>query len=131
MREELILHRWDITGDDNTAREAMNEPWLTEHSVREVGKPVLWRGSAGLSFEADGSFEGTLRVAGTDDIRVTATPAGNRIEFAEPEEPATVESDAAVRALFLWGRRPADPARWHSEAGPQALHRLRALLAGL
>ncbi|MCC5475607.1 hypothetical protein ACFV2N_10090 [Streptomyces sp. NPDC059680] len=44
--------------------------------------------------------------------------------------PATIESDAAVRVLLLWGRRPADPNRWHSDAGPEALRRVRSLPGG-
>ncbi|MFE9312098.1 hypothetical protein ACFYM5_31335 [Streptomyces sp. NPDC006706] len=42
----------------------------------------------------------------------------------------TIESDAATRVLLLWGRRPADPTRWHSTAGPEALRRVRTLLGG-
>ncbi|WP_438289723.1 maleylpyruvate isomerase N-terminal domain-containing protein [Streptomyces sp. HUAS TT7] len=40
MREELILHRWDLSGDDRTAVEALTEPWMTEHSVVSVGRPL-------------------------------------------------------------------------------------------
>ncbi|MCX4404086.1 hypothetical protein OG840_20705 [Streptomyces sp. NBC_01764] len=36
MREELILRRWDLTGDDRTAVQALSEPWMTEHSVVSV-----------------------------------------------------------------------------------------------
>ena len=69
----------------------------------------------------DGLESGQLRVA---------EPDGNSIELVPPHGQATVESDPAVRALFLWGRRPADPTRWHSSAGPEELGRLRALLTG-
>lgn len=130
MREELVLHRWDMTGDDDTARQALTERWMTEHSVTEVGKPLLARGAAGLDLDTEGSVYGRLRAPGTDDIVVAATAEGNSIEFAAPEGEATIESDAAVRALLLWGRRPADPARWHSQAGPAHLRRLRDLLSG-
>ncbi|MFI0913850.1 hypothetical protein [Streptomyces abikoensis] len=41
-----------------------------------------------------------------------------------------IESDAAVRVLLPWGRRPADPSRRHSVAGPEAPRRVRSLLGG-
>ncbi|MFE9557270.1 maleylpyruvate isomerase N-terminal domain-containing protein [Streptomyces sp. NPDC006692] len=131
MREELILHRWDLTGDDSTAADSLTEPWMTRHSVISVGRPLLARGSARLDLGPGGRFEGRLRTPGTDDIVVTAdADFGTSIDFAPAEGPATIESDAAVRALLLWGRRPADPARWHSDAGPEALRSLRTLLSG-
>ncbi|MGW5432507.1 hypothetical protein ACWET9_35760 [Streptomyces sp. NPDC004059] len=130
MREELILHRWDLTGDDRTAVRALDEPWMTEHSVVSVGRPLLARGGAGLDLGPGGRIEGCLRTPGTDDIVVAADADGGSIRFAAPEGPATIESDAATRVLLLWGRRPADASRWHSEAGPEALRAVRTLLNG-
>ncbi|MGW5462124.1 hypothetical protein [Streptomyces sp. NPDC003996] len=130
MREELILHRWDLTGDDRTAVRALDEPWMTEHSVVSVGRPLLARGGAGLDLGPGGRIEGRLRTPGTDDIVVAADADGGSIRFAAPEGPATIESDAATRVLLLWGRRPADASRWHSEAGPEALRAVRTLLNG-
>ncbi|MCK7626541.1 maleylpyruvate isomerase N-terminal domain-containing protein [Streptomyces sp. RS10V-4] len=130
MREELILHRWDVTGDDRTSGQALVEPWMTEHSVVSVGRPLLARGSAGLALGPDGRVEGRLRTPGTEDVVVTADAHGTAVAFAAPEGPATVESDADVRVLLLWGRRPADPGRWHSDAGPEVLRALRTLLSG-
>lgn len=130
MREELILHRWDLTGDDRTAVQALNEPWMTEHSVVSVGRPLLARGCTDLDLGPGGRVEGRLRTPGTDDIVVTADADGTAVRFAVPEGPATIESDAAVRVLLLWGRRPADPSRWHSGVGPETLRRVRALLGG-
>jgi hypothetical protein len=130
MREELVLHRWDLTGDDATATRALAEPWMTTHSVELVGKPLLARGTAGLDLGAAGRVEGRLRSPGTDDVVVTVDGCGNAITFAKPEGPATIESDPATRALLLWGRRPTDFARWHSDAGPDELRRLRRVLSG-
>ncbi|MGW8728700.1 maleylpyruvate isomerase N-terminal domain-containing protein [Streptomyces sp. NPDC055808] len=130
MREELILHRWDLSGDDRTAALALGEPWMTEHSVVSVGRPLLARGSTGLDLGPDGSVEGRLRTPGTDDVVVTADAEGTGIRLAAPEGPATIESDAATRVLLLWGRRPADPSRWRSSAGPEHLRRVRTLLSG-
>ncbi len=130
MREELVLHRWDIAGDDDTARAALAEPWMTAHSVLAVGRPLLARGAARLDLHAMHKVEGRLRVDGTDDVVVTATPDANSISFAAPEGDATIVTDASARNLFLWGRRPGDPSRWHSRAGPEDLRRVRQLLGG-
>lgn len=130
MREEMVLHRWDLTGDDATAVHSLMQPWVTAHSVHEVGVPLLARGTAHLGLSPDDIVEGRLRAPGTDDILITATGRGSTIELVPPDGPATIESDPAGRALLLWGRRPADPSRWHSHAGPDALHQLRTLLSG-
>ncbi|MGX1543282.1 maleylpyruvate isomerase N-terminal domain-containing protein [Streptomyces adustus] len=130
MREELILHRWDLTGDDRTAVEALAEPWMTEHSVVSVGRPLLERGRAALDPGPKERVEGRLRTLGMDDVVVSADADGGTVRLAAPEGPATIESDAAVRVLLLWGRRPADPSRWHSSAGPETLRQVRKLLSG-
>jgi len=106
MREELVLHRWDLTGDDATARAALAEPWMTEHSVIAVGRPLLARGSSVLATGKVGRVEGRLRVKGTDDVLVACTPDGTSISLASPEGDAAIESDAATRCLFLWGSPP-------------------------
>lgn len=130
MREELVLHRWDLTGDDGTAVRALTEPWMTTHSVNEVGQPLFRRGSADLDWSGERRIEARLRVPGTDDILITAEAESSSMRLVPQEGPATIESDAAVRALLIWGRRPADPSRWHSDAGPEALRAVRTLLSG-
>jgi hypothetical protein len=130
MREELTLHRWDITGDDATSEATLSEPWMTDHTVIAVGRPLLVRGAASLGLGSDEHIEGRLRVAGADDIVVDAGPDSTAISFAAPAGPATLETDAAARVLLLWGRRPADPARIRSSAGVEALGQIRNLLSG-
>lgn len=75
-------------------------------------------------------IEARLRVADSDDVVVDADADGTTIRLAEPDGPATLETDAAARVLLLWGRRPADPSRICSRVGPEALGRVRTLLAG-
>jgi hypothetical protein len=123
MREELVLHRWDITGDDDVAVAALSQPWMTVHSVVAVGRPLLGRGAR---HSRNGDMEARLRVPGRDDVVVRA----DGIELALPVGEATIETDAAARVLLLWGRRPADPSRWCSGAGPDRLRRVRGLLSG-
>ncbi|WAC92825.1 maleylpyruvate isomerase N-terminal domain-containing protein [Mycobacterium sp. Aquia_213] len=128
MREELVLHGWDITGDDEAARARLAEPWMTTHSVLAVGRPLLAKGVKQL--RAGERIAARLRVAGADDVVLDAQADHTTIGFAEPEGPATLETDAAARVLLLWGRRPADPARIRSSVGPETLGRLRLLLSG-
>lgn len=128
IREELVLHSWDITGDEPAARARLAEPWMTTHSVLAVGRPLLAKGAKQL--EPGERIEARLRADGTDDVVVAADPDQVTIGFAEPDGPATLETDAAARVLLLWGRRPADPSRIRSRVGPETLGRVRRLLGG-
>ncbi|OBG74158.1 maleylpyruvate isomerase N-terminal domain-containing protein [Mycobacterium sp. E3305] len=128
MREELVLHGWDITGDDAAARARLAEPWMTTHSVLAVGRPLLAKGAKQLA--PCERIEARLRVPGADDVVVSAEADRTSVELTEPEGPATLETDAAARVLLLWGRRPADPSRICSRVGPQTLGRVRGLLSG-
>lgn len=128
MREELVLHSWDITGDEPAAQSRLAERWMTTHSVVAVGKPLLAKGAKLLS--PGERVEARLRADGTDDVVLAADPTQVTIGLAEPEGPATLETDAAARVLLLWGRRPADPSRIRSRAGAEALGRVRRLLSG-
>ncbi|WP_084266208.1 maleylpyruvate isomerase N-terminal domain-containing protein [Mycobacterium avium] len=131
MREELVLHGWDITGDSDGGgafQAGLAEPWMTTHSVLAVGRPLLVKGARQL--QPGERVEARLRVDGTDDVVLDADPERISIGFAEPQGPATLETDAAARVLLLWGRRPADPSRIRSRVGPQILGRVRCLLGG-
>ncbi|MBO0732162.1 MAG: maleylpyruvate isomerase N-terminal domain-containing protein [Acidimicrobiaceae bacterium] len=130
MREELVLHGWDITGDDPAAQQRLGEPWMTDHSVYAVGVPLLARGVGELGLSPDDCIRARLRVDGMPDIAVTAAGDQTTIELVDPAGDATLETDAAARVLLLWGRRPADPSRICSSVGPQALGQLRNLLSG-
>jgi uncharacterized protein (TIGR03083 family) len=128
MREELVLHRWDITGDDEVGTRLLNEPWLTEHSVVAVGKPLLRRGISRLG--KNPRLSARLRCDGRDDVIIVAGSDSAVIELGPPEGVAAIETDPAARVLLLWGRQPADPARVMSSVGPVALGRVRRLLSG-
>ena len=75
-------------------------------------------------------IEARLRVADADDVVVGADANRTTIRLADPDGPATLETDAATRVLLLWGRRPTDPSRICSRVGPETLGRVRSLLAG-
>jgi hypothetical protein len=128
MREELVLHGWDITGDDAVAQARLAEPWMTTHSVLAVGRPLLAKGAKEIG--SGERIEARLRVPDTDDVFVSADADRTSVGFAEPVGPATLETDAAARVLLLWGRRPGDPSRICSRAGAETLGRVRRLLSG-
>jgi uncharacterized protein (TIGR03083 family) len=131
MREELILHAWDVTGDGDSSpacQAGLAEPWMTTHSVFAVGVPLLAKGAKQLG--PGERIEARLRVPDIDDVLVGYDAQRTTIGLAEPEGPATLETDAAARVLLLWGRRPADPSRICSRVGPAALGQLRRLLSG-
>jgi Histidine phosphatase superfamily (branch 1) len=128
--EALVIHRWDIVGDDATSGRLLGEPWFTEHSVVAVGRPLLVRGYQRWSSGGGEPFTARLRVPGGNDLIVSVGGAGPSVELGEVAGAAVLESDAAARALLLWGRQPADPSRLRSQAGPAALGAARRLLAG-
>ncbi len=130
MREEIVLHGWDITGDDPAAQARLAQPWMTEHSVIAVGAPLLAKGAKKLGLKPGQHFDGRLRVPEQDDIAVLADTEGATIQALPCDGPATLETDPATRVLLLWGRRPADPSRICSHAGAATLGRLRNLLSG-
>jgi hypothetical protein len=130
MREELVLHGWDITGDDVEAQARLSQPWMTEHSVVAVGKPLLARGAKSVGLAAGERIDARLRVPGSDDVAISVGSDASSIDLVAPDGAPTLESDAAARVLLLWGRRPADPARICSRVGPKTLGRVRTLLAG-
>ncbi len=130
MREELVLHGWDITGDDGASTARLGQRWMTDHSVFAVGVPLLRRGAKQLGLGAGDRIEARLRVPDSGDVAVTADAEKTTIGLVPAEGPATLETDAAARVLLLWGRRPADPSRLCSQVGPQTLGRVRMLLSG-
>jgi hypothetical protein len=131
MREELVLHGWDVTGDCDISaafQTALAEPWMTTHSVVAVGRPLLAKGAKELG--PGERIEARLRVPDTDDVFLSADVDHTTVGFADAVGPATLETDAAARVLLLWGRRPGDPSRICSRAGADTLGRVRRLLSG-
>jgi hypothetical protein len=128
MREELVLHGWDVTGDDADAQARLAEPWMTTHSVLAVGRPLLAKGAKELG--SGERIEARLRVADTDDVVLSADAEHTTIALEEPKGAPTLETDGAARVLLLWGRRPGDPSRICSRVGPETLGRVRRLLSG-
>ncbi len=93
-----------------------------------MGRPLLAKGAKQL--RPGERIEARLRVPGTDDILISADADQTYFGMTDPEGPATLETDAAARVLLLWGRRPGDPSRICSGAGPETLGQVRRLLSG-
>lgn len=127
-RSELALHRWDMVGDDELSWQFLERPDLTEHAVRVMGPLLLARGCA-ADRQPGEPFSARLRVAGGPDVLVRRDPGGASLDFRAPDGPA-LETDAAARLLFLWGRRPSDPARLRSALRRDDMVRLSTLVAG-
>jgi Mycothiol maleylpyruvate isomerase N-terminal domain len=82
MREELVLHGSDITGDDAAAQARLAEPWMTTHSVFAVGRPLLAKGAKELG--PGDRIEAGLRVPDTDDVFVSADADHTTVGIADP-----------------------------------------------
>jgi hypothetical protein len=69
LRNEHALHRWDITGDDDTSSALLGQDDLVGHSVGELGRILL---RAGRSHDPDPhrDFTARLRSEGRRDLRV-------------------------------------------------------------
>jgi Mycothiol maleylpyruvate isomerase N-terminal domain len=111
-RSEAALHRWDITGDDDTSQKLLSQPDLASHAVWALDNmPVL-----NESAQALGSRAATMtlvrvvfRAAGQPDILLTLSQAGSRFQII----PEKIDADLVLtmrpdhRPLVLWGRKPA------------------------
>jgi hypothetical protein len=120
MREELVLHGWDITGDRDipaALQAALAEPWMTTRSVFAVGRPLLAKGAKELG--PGERIEARLRVAGTDDVFVSADADHTTIRLAQREGPATLETDAAAQVLLLWAAGPPTRRAYAAASGPK------------
>jgi hypothetical protein len=104
MREELVLHGWDITGDNPAAQARLAQPWMTYHSVYAIGTPLLTRGVKELG--ADEHLMARLRVPGRYDVALTADAGGTTIDLASPD--GVHLSPAAHNAARLVGAPSAD-----------------------
>jgi hypothetical protein len=128
MRSEIILHRWDLAGDDELANTQLSQPWMTTHTVEAVGRPLLGRGAAGLPRRP---FTARLRVSDQPDVILTGGVNPDiGLGPADHDAQPALTTDAAARVLLLWGRQPADMTRIRSDVGPDQLGTVRALLRG-
>jgi hypothetical protein len=127
-RSELAIHRWDMVGDDEVSWRLLSQPELTAHAVHAMGALLFQRGCAAVP--APLYLNARLRVAGHDDVVIESAHGASSLRVAAAEGDAALESDAAARLLFIWGRRPGDPSRLRSSLDSAAHRSLDGLLAG-
>jgi uncharacterized protein (TIGR03083 family) len=102
VESELVLHRWDIIGSDDTGVTALSDPRMGAHAVHTVAAmlPNVFPPRSGARETV------ILRSPGCCDVAVTGGPV-TTIELA-PHDGGhpIVECHPAVRTLLLWGRSP-------------------------
>jgi hypothetical protein len=128
-RSECAIHRWDMVGDDELSWKLLSQPEITSHAVNVLAPMLLSRGCA-VSLAPAGGFAARIRAAGQPDLLVRRDDSGAMLRFEPDDGSPAIETDAAARLLFIWGRRPGDPSRLRSGLSPQDRVRLQSLLAG-
>ncbi|WAC94377.1 maleylpyruvate isomerase N-terminal domain-containing protein [Mycobacterium sp. Aquia_213] len=102
VESELILHRWDIVGSDETSIKALSDVRIGVHAATTVAamKPNVFPPRGGEHESV------ILRSPGASDITVTGGPV-TTIELASRDHShPVVECHSAARTLLLWGRCP-------------------------
>jgi uncharacterized protein (TIGR03083 family) len=111
-RSEAALHRWDITGDDDTSQTLLSQPELASHAVWVLDNmPVLNESAQAVGARAARKTPAilTFRTANQPDIVLTLGPTGSRFEII----PECTDADVVLitradhRLLVLWGGQPA------------------------
>ena len=92
-------------------------PFVVAATVWEVPSPAS-------------GFEARIRAAGQPDLLVRRDSSGAQLALEPDDGSAAIETDAAARLLFIWGRRPGDPSRLRSGLSAEDRLRLQSLLAG-
>jgi uncharacterized protein (TIGR03083 family) len=96
---EAVLHRWDLTGDDETSVRQLSEPALVEHVIAVFNSIPLPEAKRWLECEGI-----CLRVPGDADVHVVAGSGLTRDHASQGGR--SLELQAYERVLVLWGRRP-------------------------
>ncbi len=102
VESELVLHRWDIVGSDETSVRALSDPRIGWHAVTTVVgmRPNVFpprRGDVGTVI---------LRSPGNRDVAVTGGAVTTIGPASKSVEGPVVRCHPAVRTLLLWGRQP-------------------------
>jgi uncharacterized protein (TIGR03083 family) len=102
IESELVLHRWDLIGDDATSITALSDPRYAAHAATTVADMTP------NVFPQRGGQQRTivLRAAGGPDIAVTGGPTTTIRLAADGGAVPVVQCHPAARTLMLWGRWP-------------------------
>jgi uncharacterized protein (TIGR03083 family) len=111
---ELVLHRWDLTGDDDTSVDALSSPAMLQHAVTVVSAmrphvmPFQLVDGAGLVDPV------VLRAEGQPDVLLH----GRTLTLGTDPAAEVVTFHPAGRVLAIWGRNPTgriQPMRGHPD----------------
>ena len=130
LRNEHVLHRWDVAGDDDVSSRLLGSDDLVDHSVGELGRILLVAGRQ-QDPDPDTDFCVRMHSEGQRDLRVIVDSGTATLAWAtdDADEPS-IELDAAARHVFIWGRRPDRHGQVRSNLSQPHLARLQALLSG-
>jgi hypothetical protein len=123
IESELVLHRWDVGGSDETSIRALGDVRIGVHAATTVSgmKPNVFPSRAGEHETI------ILRAPGAPDIAVTGGPT-TAIELAPPDQLyPVVECHPAARTLLLWGRSPT-PGMPDPSGDPEVVEAVTAML---
>lgn len=128
-RSESAIHRWDMVGDDDVSWELLSRPEITEHAVTTLA-PLLFSRGCGMAPSSGRGVSARIRTGGQPDIAIKHDGAAASLSFVPDDGSPAIETDAAARLLFIWGRRPGDPSRIRSMLPAHDRLGVEALLAG-
>ena len=128
-RSECAIHRWDMVGDDEVSWKLLSQPEITNHAVTVLA-PLLFQRGCGSSPAPAAGFTARIRAVGQPDVVAQRDASGAVLTFEPDDGSPAIETDAAARLLFIWGRRPGDPSRIRSGMPAEDRLRLQELLAG-
>ena len=131
MRSEFALHRWDLVGDDETSLHLLSQPELTRHAIEVLGRILLNRGFQAGAGVPNG-FSARLRSPGDEDVVLSVKQgvAQLALDGDDADSRTLCADDSAARLLFMWGRRPADGGRLHSDMPDDQFVSVARLCAG-
>ena len=123
---ELVIHRWDIVGNDDVSIRSLSDPRLGAHAATTVAgiaatQPNVFPPRAGKPETI------ILRSPGTTDVAVTGGSVTTLAPAPHDTTHAVVECHPAARTLLLWGRCP-QPGLPEPAGDPEAVAAVTAML---
>lgn len=101
-RAELVIHRWDIVGDDDTSIQALSAVELLHHTITVVGSMQPRVLPSPLVAGGELKRPVVLRADGQPDVLID----GPTLALATDASAEVIDLHPAARLLALWGRTP-------------------------
>jgi len=102
------LHRWDITGDDDTSQALLAQPFLVEHAVWVLNNmPILNESAHGLGARATSMYRITCRSRAGRRDRLAPVSLPRRWPIYRIMAGCPGAATGRIRCLFgVWTRCP-------------------------